>query len=61
MRRIPSTDAVGRVGSPDIYAGYDTRLRNMSTELNGRLGVEAQEITTLAQGVARLNDDIAVA
>src|SRR6187455_2335432 len=40
---------------------YDTRLRDMSTELNGRLGVEAQEINTLAQGIARLNGDIAVA
>ena len=38
---------------------YDTRLRNMSSELNQRLGVEAQEITTLAQGIARLNGDIA--
>ncbi|HEU5133851.1 MAG TPA: flagellar hook-associated protein FlgK [Steroidobacteraceae bacterium] len=40
---------------------YDTRLRNMSTELNGRLGAEAQEITTLAQGIAKLNDEISVA
>ncbi|HEY6123163.1 MAG TPA: flagellar hook-associated protein FlgK [Steroidobacteraceae bacterium] len=39
---------------------YDSRLRNMSTEMNGRLGVEAQEITTLAQGVAKLNGEIAV-
>jgi flagellar hook-associated protein 1 FlgK len=41
--------------------GYDTRLRNMSTEINGRLGVEAQEMTTLAQGIAKLNGDISVA
>jgi flagellar hook-associated protein 1 FlgK len=40
---------------------YDTRLRNMSAEVNGRLGVEAQEITTLAQGIAKLNGDISVA
>jgi len=40
---------------------YDSRLRNMSTELNARLGVEAQEITTIAQGIAKLNGDIAVA
>lgn len=38
---------------------YDTRLRDMSTEINGRLNVEAQEITTLARGIARLNGDIA--
>jgi flagellar hook-associated protein 1 FlgK len=40
---------------------YDTRLRDMSTELNGRLSVEAQEITTLAQGIAKLNGDIELA
>jgi len=40
---------------------YDTRLRDMSTEVNGRLGAEATEITTLAQGIAKLNGDIAVA
>ena len=40
---------------------YDARLRDMSAEVNGRLGVEAQEITTLAQGIARLNGEIAVA
>src|SRR5512134_210951 len=28
---------------------YDARMRDMSTEINGRLGVEAQEINTLAQ------------
>ncbi|HEU4780091.1 MAG TPA: flagellar hook-associated protein FlgK [Steroidobacteraceae bacterium] len=40
---------------------YDSRLRNMSTEINGRLSVEAQEMTTLAQGIAKLNGDISVA
>ena len=40
---------------------YDTRLRDMSAEVNGRLSVEAQEITTLAQGIARLNGDISLA
>ena len=40
---------------------YDARLRDMSAEVNGRLGIEAQEITTLAQGVARLNGEIAAA
>jgi len=40
---------------------YDTRLRAMSSELNSRLGVEASEITTIAQGIAKLNGDIAVA
>jgi flagellar hook-associated protein 1 FlgK len=40
---------------------YDTRMRDMSSELNGRLSVEAQEISTLAQGVAKLNADIGVA
>ena len=33
----------------------------MSAEVNGRLGVEAQEITTLAQGIAKLNGEIAAA
>jgi len=45
----------------DRLKSYDSRLRNMSTEVNGRLGVEAQEITTLAQGIARLNGEISVA
>ncbi len=49
--------AEGRALSERLRS-YDARLRDMSTELNGRLGVEAQEITTLAQGVARLNGDI---
>jgi flagellar hook-associated protein 1 FlgK len=40
---------------------YDARMRDMSTEVNGRLSVEAQEITTLAQGIAKLNADISVA
>ena len=40
---------------------YDTRMRDMSAEVNGRLSVEAQEITTLAQGIAKLNGDISVA
>ena len=40
---------------------YDTRMRDMSAEVNGRLSVEAQEITTLAQGIAKLNGDINVA
>jgi flagellar hook-associated protein 1 FlgK len=36
-------------------------MRDMSAEVNGRLGIEAQEMTTLAQGVARLNGEIAAA
>jgi len=40
---------------------YDARLRDMSAEVNGRLGIEAQEITTLAQGVAKLNGEITAA
>ena len=40
---------------------YDSRMRDMSAEVNGRLSVEAQEITTLAQGIAKLNGDINVA
>jgi len=40
---------------------YDTRLREMSSDVDARLPVEAGEITVLAQGVARLNGDIAVA
>jgi flagellar hook-associated protein 1 len=45
----------------DRLKSYDTRLRTMSTDVNGRLNVEAQEITTLAQGIARLNGDISTA
>jgi flagellar hook-associated protein 1 FlgK len=52
--------AEGRALSERLKS-YDSRLRGMSTELNGRLGVEAQEISTLAQGIAKLNGDIAVA
>jgi flagellar hook-associated protein FlgK len=33
----------------------------MSADVDARLPVEASEITGLARGVARLNDDIAVA
>ncbi|HYJ41167.1 MAG TPA: flagellar hook-associated protein FlgK [Steroidobacteraceae bacterium] len=40
---------------------YDARMRDMSAEVNGRLSVEAQEITTLAAGIAKLNGDISVA
>ena len=40
---------------------YDGRLRDMSAEVNGRLGIEAKEITTLAQGVAKLNGEITAA
>ena len=40
---------------------YDARMRDMSAEVNGRLGIEAQEITTLAQGVAKLNGEITAA
>jgi flagellar hook-associated protein 1 FlgK len=60
---IPARQALIAEGQAlsERLRSYDTRLRNMSSELNGRLAVEAQEITTLAQGVARLNNDIAVA
>ena len=33
MRRIPITDALGRVGSPDIYSCYDARLRTGLTAI----------------------------
>jgi len=60
---IPARQALIAEGQAlsERLRSYDTRLRNMSSELNSRLAVEAQEITTLAQGVARLNNDIAVA
>jgi flagellar hook-associated protein 1 FlgK len=60
---IPARQALIAEGQAlsERLRSYDTRLRNMSSELNSRLGVEAQEMTTLAQGVARLNKDIAVA
>src|SRR4051812_41455734 len=38
--------------------GYDQRLREMSADIDTRLSGEAGEITTLAQGIARLNGDI---
>jgi flagellar hook-associated protein 1 FlgK len=40
---------------------FDTRLREMSADVDARLPVEASEINVLARGVARLNGDIAVA
>jgi flagellar hook-associated protein 1 FlgK len=43
----------------DKLQSYDARLREMSSEVDSRLGGEASEITQLAQGVARLNGDIA--
>jgi flagellar hook-associated protein 1 FlgK len=45
----------------DRLQGYDARLRSMSADVDQRFMVEAGEITTLAQGVARLNGEIAVA
>ena len=41
--------------------GYDGRLREMSADVDARLVGEAGEISTLAQGIARLNGDISVA
>ena len=41
--------------------GYDDRLREMSGQVDTQLVGEAGEISTLAQGIARLNGDIAVA
>ena len=60
---IPARQALIAEGQAlsERLRSYDTRLRNMSSELNGRLGAEAQEISTLAQGIAKLNDDISVA
>ncbi|HET9474073.1 MAG TPA: flagellar hook-associated protein FlgK, partial [Steroidobacteraceae bacterium] len=40
---------------------YDTRLREMSSDVDARLTVEAGEITVMARSVARLNGEIAVA
>jgi flagellar hook-associated protein 1 FlgK len=45
----------------DRLQGYDARLRSMSADVDQRLSVEAVEITSLADGVARLNGEIAVA
>ncbi len=45
----------------DRLQSYDTRLRSMSADVDQRFNVEAAEITTLADGVARLNGEIAVA
>lgn len=60
---IPARQALIAEGQAlaERLRSYDTRLRNMSSELNARLGVEAQEMTTIAQGIARLNGDIAAA
>jgi len=41
--------------------GYDARLREMSGQVDAQIIGEAGEISTLAQGIARLNGDIAVA
>ncbi len=40
---------------------YDARLRDMSEGIDTQLVSEAGEINTIAQGIARLNGDIAVA
>jgi flagellar hook-associated protein 1 FlgK len=40
---------------------YDTRLREMSDGVDVQLAAEANEINIMAQGIARLNGDIAVA
>ena len=45
----------------DRLKSYDSQLRSMSADVDARLPVEANEINVLAQGVARLNGDIAVA
>jgi len=45
----------------DRLRSYDAQLRAMSADIDARLPVEASEINGLAQGVARLNGDIAVA
>ena len=45
----------------DRLKSYDSRLRDMSTELNGRLTAETQDINTIAQSVAKLNGQIATA
>ena len=41
--------------------GYDTRLREMSASVDAQLVGQAGEINVLAQGIARLNGDIATA
>jgi flagellar hook-associated protein 1 len=41
--------------------GYDTRLREMSASVDSQLVGQAGEINVLAQGIARLNGDIATA
>src|ERR1043165_6531663 len=41
--------------------GYDARLREMSADVDSQLVGQANEINTLAQGIARLNGDITVA
>jgi flagellar hook-associated protein 1 FlgK len=45
----------------DRLQSYDSRLREMSADVDSRLSVEAGEISVLARGVARLNGEIAVA
>jgi flagellar hook-associated protein 1 FlgK len=40
---------------------YDTRLREMSEGVDVQLAAEASEINVIAEGIARLNNDIAVA
>jgi flagellar hook-associated protein 1 FlgK len=40
---------------------YDTRLREMSAGVDSQMSAEASEINVIAEGIARLNGDIAVA
>jgi flagellar hook-associated protein 1 FlgK len=40
---------------------YDTQLTELGKQIETQIGGEAQEVTTLAQGIAQLNDQIATA
>lgn len=45
----------------DRLQSYDSRLREMSADVDSRMTVEAGEISVLARGVARLNGEIELA
>jgi flagellar hook-associated protein 1 FlgK len=45
----------------DRLKGYDTRLNEMSAEVDTRMSVEAADITGIARSIAKLNGDITVA
>lgn len=48
-------------GLADRLASYDSQLAGISKQIETQISGEVSEITTLTQGIARLNDEIAAA